>query len=81
MTTNIFESIPEIAFSELPETKKEEFYDLSTTILDDLLYCNRVWTAWGYGTMSASDFILAAENDDILNTTAETIFNFLQQKN
>ena len=29
--------------------------------------CTRQWSAWGYGTMSQNDFVLASEDDGILD--------------
>lgn len=34
-------------------------------ILTDVFACNRVWSAWSIGTMTADDFVLAAEDPDV----------------
>jgi hypothetical protein len=36
----------------------------------DVYDCGRVWEAWSYGTMSADDFGVAAENPDVLDNIA-----------
>ena len=39
----------------------------------ELLYCTRVSSAWGYGTMHFDDFAPAAEDDDIVREMSEAI--------
>lgn len=79
-TKTPFDSIPEISFPELSDDKKEELFELSKIIFGELLYCDRVWSAWGYGTMSADDFSLAADDDALIEEAAEHIFEFIQNK-
>lgn len=50
--------------------------DLVGHILRDLYYCNRVWSAWSYGTMGQDDFILAGDDDDIFSGAADDIKAF-----
>lgn len=48
-----------------------------TEILDDLLYCSRVWEAWEVGTMTQDDFGFAAEDEDIRSDVRSTLINLL----
>jgi hypothetical protein len=41
---------------------KERVREALRTELSDALYCSRVWSAWGYGTMREDDFIPVPEN-------------------
>jgi len=54
------------------------YYDKAAELLSDLWYCDRVWEAWHVGTMTQDDFIPADEDDDILTTTAQALYDFVQ---
>lgn len=40
----------------------EQLHDAVVKVLGDAYDCNRVWSAWGVGTMSEDDFVLVAED-------------------
>lgn len=42
---------------------KEQLIDLINDHLTSTYVCTRVWSAWGYGTMSQDDFVDARETD------------------
>jgi hypothetical protein len=54
-------------FSSLTLAMKKVFRAIALGVLEDLLYCNRVWAAWGYGTMTEGDFVKADEDYNILH--------------
>ena len=56
---------------------KSRLREEARLILFDLYSCARVWEAWGYGTMSQSDFVPADEDDDTVENTAVRIFSLL----
>lgn len=33
----------------------------------EVYYCNRVWSAWSYGTMTEDDFIEVSEDDELID--------------
>ena len=39
-----------------------------------MLVCTRVWSAWGYNTMSEDDFELACEDENIINEIYNELF-------
>lgn len=41
--------------------------------LNNLYFCDRVWSAWSYGTMTQEDFIPLNEDDEFL----DDFYNFL----
>lgn len=45
-------------------TQMHAVRDAIAETLGDAYDCTRVWSAWGYGTMSSDDFVLVAEDDD-----------------
>ena len=51
---------------ELPEAVT----DAVAEALGDAYDCNRVWSAWGVGTMGPDDFTLIAEDSDRVNEIA-----------
>lgn len=48
---------------ELPPAQQQKLIDAAAENLDQYLYCDRDWGAWGYGTMREDDFCSAAEGD------------------
>ncbi|MCP3017490.1 hypothetical protein [Cupriavidus basilensis] len=49
------------------EEQKQAVRDAVASALGDAYDCQRVWSAWGVGTMSSNDFSLVAEDDERLN--------------
>jgi hypothetical protein len=47
--------------------------DRALEILNDLLYCDRTWSAWSCGTMREDDFYVASEDEDIIANTEAVI--------
>jgi hypothetical protein len=41
--------------------------------LGSVYVCDRVWSAWGVGTMTQDDFYPAAESDEVLDSLVEAI--------
>lgn len=62
------------AWEELGEDKRERLLQAARESLDDVWYCGRVWSAWGYGTMSEEDFCPACECDDIVESVARHVY-------
>ena len=62
-------------FEDLSKEEKDKLYSQAAYILRDLHYCVRMWEAWETGTMTKEDFVLAAENPDILEDTARYLWN------
>ena len=52
---------------------QEQLEDFAVKLLGDLYVCERVWSAWSYGTMSQDDFGLAREDDFIIEDIVEAI--------
>lgn len=53
---------------EAPQIDREKVRDAIAEALGCTIYCcTRVWNAWGVGTMSQDDFVLASEDDGILD--------------
>lgn len=61
-------------WAEATELQKEPFIDKAAELAQDTLFCSRVWSAWGYGTMTADDFSDAADDEDFINAIAEAIW-------
>lgn len=50
------------------EADREKLRDALAEALGDSTYCcTRVWNAWNVGTMGPDDFVLAAEDDEVLD--------------
>jgi hypothetical protein len=41
--------------------------------LGEALDCNRAWSAWGVGTMTADDFALVSEDQDRVSEIADAV--------
>ena len=52
---------------------KEQLIDLINDHLTSTYVCMRVWSAWGYGTMSQDDFVDARETD-LASDLADAVF-------
>lgn len=49
------------------EAKRHQLRDALAQALGSTYVCNRVWSAWQHGTMTADDFTPAAECDELLS--------------
>ncbi|WP_458763529.1 hypothetical protein [Cupriavidus basilensis] len=49
------------------EEQKQAVRDAVASALGDAYDCQRIWSAWGVGTMSSNDFSLVAEDDERLS--------------
>lgn len=52
---------------------EKKIIETLVTELDEALFCERVWSAWGYGTMSENDFYNVAEDEQFIDDLAEKI--------
>ena len=43
----------------------------------EAMHCNRVWEAWGYGTMTEDDFTLVVEDMDCMDELADAVLAVL----
>lgn len=63
-------------FVDLGDSEQEKYIKIAETLIDgEFYYCERVWSAWGYGTMSQDDFKLLCEDDGFMLELAEKIYN------
>ena len=44
----------------------------------DMYWCDRMWSAWSYGTMSQDDFHPAEECDDFISDVAKAVYERAQ---
>ncbi len=49
----------------------EQMRDAFAQALTDVYVCNRVWSAWSYGTMTENDFSPASECDEVLDSLVQ----------
>lgn len=63
-------------FESLTDSAKQPYLDKAAELLDGLLWCDRDWSAWGWGTMGSNDFHDAASDDDIVYKVAAELYNF-----
>jgi hypothetical protein len=70
----------EVKFADQPDDVQDRFREKAVEVLGDLLWCSRVWEAWSVGTMGEDDFIVAADDDDIVNDTAEALWKFVRSE-
>jgi hypothetical protein len=54
--------------------QQEPFIDKAAELVQDTLFCSRVWSAWGYGTMTADDFSDAVDDEDFIEAIAKAIW-------
>lgn len=64
----------EKVWRDLPDETKRPFWDLIEELLGDVLHCHRDWSAWGWNTMTSSDFIPAWEDDEYVNNLAMNMY-------
>lgn len=53
------------------EAQRDAVRDAIAEVLGDAYDCMRVWSAWGYGTMSESDFSLVSDDESRLYELAD----------
>ena len=62
----------------LREIDRDKVRDAIADALGGMIYCcTRQWSAWAYGTMSQNDFVLASEDDGILDELTEAAISAL----
>jgi hypothetical protein len=58
----------------ITEVRREQLRDAFSEALTDSAYvCTRVWSAWGYGTMSEDDFTPANECEELLDSLIDAV--------
>lgn len=67
-------------FEQLTEAQKQKFLDHVSNTLDGFLWCDRVWSAWGVGTMSQDDFSPAGTDEVIYEHAVSMYIMFLEMK-
>jgi len=60
------------------EQVRDQVRDAVAEALSGTYYCNRVWSAWGVGTMSEDDFAPANEDDNILDNVVDSVLKVLR---
>jgi len=63
------------SWEDLSEKERVKYYSLAEEVLQDYYSCNRVWSAWSSGTMTEDDFVLAREDNLILEDTARFLYD------
>lgn len=63
-------------FESLTEEVKAVYFEKAAELLDGLLWCDRDWCAWGYGTMRSEDFADASQDDDLVLNVATALYEF-----
>ncbi|SAK53154.1 hypothetical protein AWB78_01298 [Caballeronia calidae] len=63
---------------ELTDEQRQAVCDAVAEALGDAYDCLRVWRAWGYGTMSADDFSLVAEDDSRVAEIADAAIGAIE---
>jgi len=59
---------------------REDLVELVESILSDTLLCDRVWEAWGVGTMSENDFCDSTEDEGFVDDKVDAIKEFLSNR-
>lgn len=57
---------------------KTKIRDAIASNMTSVYLCNRVWSAWRYGTMSEDDFTAAIESDQFVNDMATAVVSALE---
>ena len=66
---------------EAPQIDREKVRDAIAEALGCMIYCcTRTWSAWGVGTMSQNDFVLASEDDGILDELTAAAVSAIEAK-
>lgn len=58
---------------------KDELIKLLYERLEDLFYCDRVWSAWDLGTMSEDDFSLITEDEEFMEELLDDFLNIFEK--
>ena len=65
----------------LREIDRDKVRDAIADALGGMIYCcTRQWSAWAYGTMSQNDFVLASEDDGILDELTAAAISAIEAK-
>lgn len=76
-------ALREVPVAGISDEHREAVREAVAKALGEAYDCQRVWTAWSYGTMGPDDFTLTAEDDDrvaeIADAAIEVIGNFAMQ--
>lgn len=59
--------------ADVPMLTDEELREAFAQSLTSTYVCGRVWSAWGYGTMSEDDFSPASECDELLDSLVQAV--------
>jgi hypothetical protein len=62
------------AWDDAADIDKLPLLEKAAELAGDSMFCMRVWSAWGVGTMTENDFVDAAEDDDFVNDIAKAIW-------
>jgi hypothetical protein len=62
------------AWEDAADEDKVPFLEKAAELAGDSMFCTRVWSAWGVGTMSENDFVDAADDDDYVYEIAKAIW-------
>ena len=66
---------------EAPQIDREKVRDAIAQALGCMIYCcTRSWEAWNVGTMRRDDFILASEDDCILDELTAAVISAIEAK-
>lgn len=63
-------------YKDLTSSEKEIYLNKIQVLLRYLVYCDRDWTAWEYGTMKEKDFLQINECEELIKQRAEELYNF-----
>ena len=61
------------------DKRLERLAEIIGNAVNGFWYCDRVWSAWGCGTMSENDFYPAEDDEDWVNETAEDVLKAIQE--
>lgn len=61
-------------WNELGDRVRAPYLQAAHQALEGLLYCKRVWEAWGVGTMGEEDFVDASAEEDIVASVGQIIY-------
>ena len=66
---------------QITDADREKVRDAIAEALGCMIYCcTRTWSAWGVGTMSQNDFVLASEDDGILDELTAAAISAIEAK-
>lgn len=67
-------------FKLLSDNDQQKYFDMVVNILGESLYCDRVWSAWGYGTMSSDDFHNMSDDDSYVYDKSVELYGFIKNQ-